>query len=98
MPFIKKVAVGLWASVLEDFIKLPKIAIKSLFNCPALYGIYWLVYHHAPSSGMWLGYFLAALSFTSPSGKSKSRPNEEDTQQPSRPAVVSTSRWPKWNV
>lgn len=88
MPFVKKLATNMWESVAEDFTKLPKIAIKSLINCPALYGIYWLVCHHAPSYGMWLGYFFAALSFTSPPKGTNDRRRKEEPQQPPTPIII----------
>jgi hypothetical protein len=47
MPFVKKVAVFLWASVVENLTVLLKIAMKSLFYGPAFYGISWLSSHHA---------------------------------------------------
>ncbi len=97
MPFIKTLALSVWESIIEDFTKLPKILLKSLFYCPFLYGSYWLVSHHAPPYALWGGYFFAALSFTSPPKKTNSRPNKEEPQRPSTPIILPASSWRKSN-
>ena len=93
MPYVKKIAVSMWETVVEDFTKLPKIAIKSLFFCPAYYIIYRVVSHHAPPFDMWCGYFLGAIIFTSAPKKTNSHPNKEEQQQPSTPFILPASRW-----
>jgi len=91
MQFIKKIAVSMWETIVEDFTKLPKIAIKSLFFCPAYYIIYRVVSHHAPPLDMWCGYFIGAIIFTSAPKKPSSRQNKEAPQQPSTAIILPTS-------
>ncbi len=97
MPFIKKVAVGLWANIAEYLATGLKVAMKSLFFGPVFYGMSWLIYHHAPSHETWYGFFCAAYFFTSAPKKIKSGPNKEEPQQPSSPIILPASHWRKSN-
>lgn len=57
------------------------VAVRSIFYAPALYGMGWLSFHHAPTVEMWFAFFTAAMFFTRPKTQIK-----KNTAQPQRPS------------